>query len=190
MFSDERWALACAIVLFTTPVVLNASLFNEHAPATGLLLFAIARMSLPAPSAPWLVASGVAIGLAVTMRLELAATVPALAAFTALVSESWRECMRRLNWVAIGGSLPVAGYVAVNYATLGMASPMLHPDYASAQADRYRDAIEPDFAALTGVPSSVLYIPLVLGMLAFRHRSLELVRRLAMSPRSGSGSTW
>ena len=179
VFRDEAWALACGGVLFTTPVVLNAAVFNEHVIATGLLLLAIARSSLPSPSRLSLFACGLAVGFAVTMRAEITGAVPALAAFIVVSSEDRRDAIRRLTWIAVGGSLPVAAYVAVNLATIGALSPLTHADYGP-HADRYLTPLEPDLIGMTGVGTWVLGIPLALAFVTFRRRTLELARRLAI----------
>lgn len=188
VFEDERWALACGAVLFTTPVVLNAALFNEHAISAGLFALAIERSSRTNPSRRSLFVCGAALGLAVTMRLELLGAMPAVGVFVAIVSEtreggwSGKEARRRLTWIALGGLPPAILYVAVNLATIGAPVPMMHRDYADKSFEQYKDDLEPrDFWEITGgIGSSLLLWPLGLSLLAFRKRALEVTRQVVI----------
>ncbi|MBA3502375.1 MAG: hypothetical protein H0T65_18570, partial [Deltaproteobacteria bacterium] len=55
-----RSTVLVALLVMTTPVVLNAALFNEHAPACGLVLFALFHGSSPHRHRGLLLASGAA----------------------------------------------------------------------------------------------------------------------------------
>ena len=64
IFDDDRWAIGCGVALLTTPVVLNATLFNEHGVATGLVTFAVMTVAAPERVARprHLLAAGIALG--------------------------------------------------------------------------------------------------------------------------------
>jgi hypothetical protein len=184
-FASARWALACQALLFATPVMLNASLFNEHCLAAGLVMFALAT-ALPADGArssrAALIAAGFAFGWAVSMRLELVALSPAAAMF--LLATAQRDGLRRLGWAAVGAVVPIAIYAVVNLVTLGLPTPVLDPVYkALFSIQRRNDDLRPTGGLAVGV--YILAWPLALGFFKFPWRWLEHARLVALATTLG-----
>jgi hypothetical protein len=181
VLGSARWTIACGVALLITPLALNAALFNEHAPAAGLMLFAVAQVALGGTCGRGLLVAGGALGLAITMRLELVAVVPAVAAFTISCATGTHGAVRSLVWLAVGGLIPGALYAAVNHATLGVVSPMLHPSYlATFEGSRNADLAPRDLGAVTGIGKIVLLWLVALGFVTSQRPWLAWLRVFAI----------
>jgi hypothetical protein len=181
IFDSPNWVLATGVALLATPLVLNATVFNEHAPATGLVMFAAATASEAVTPRAWrLVASGFALGLAATIRLELVAILPAFAAFVALSASSLRDLLRRFAWIGVGGTAAVTAYVIPHLLALGELSPSLHPEYLRTVNKKGADVIAPaKLKELTGVGINTMVWPFLLSLVPVRHRVLVALKALA-----------
>lgn len=163
---SARWTIAAGVVLLTTPLAINAALFNEHALSCGLVMLALAHASVAAPGRLALVASGAAVGTAVAIRPELITGLPALALYTGLLSSSLRDAARRIAWMILGGVPPLAAYVLSNYATLGVASQLSHREYeVVGWRIRGRDLYPADLHRVTRLPGWYIAVPAVLALI-------------------------
>jgi len=163
-----RWTIVAGAAVLSTPVVLNASLFNEHAPACGLVLLALAHASAPSPGRAALLGSGAALGVAVAIRPELITGIPAFALFAGAVAHGWRDAARRIGWMLLGGAIPIAAYVIANLVTVGVPSPVMHRQYQHAvMQNRTRgwDLVPADLERVTGVTGWYLLAPLALALI-------------------------
>jgi hypothetical protein len=161
---SARWAIAAGAAVISTPVVLNASLFNEHAPAAGLVMLALVHASAPSPRRAALIASGAALGTAVAIRPELVTAIPALALFAGAVASDWRDAARRIGWMLLGGVGPIAVYVIANLATVHALSQVIHREYEPVRFRmRGRDLFPADLERLTRVTGWYLLAPFALG---------------------------
>jgi hypothetical protein len=167
-------------VLVTTPAVLNAALFNEHAAACGLVAFALVHGASVRRGA--LLASGAAASLAIAIRPELVTAIPALIVFfVASADDGIRPAARRMGWMLVGGIAPLATYVIVNLATVGVPSPVMHATYVPLRDAAWGlDIVPAETVSLTGVAPVWLFVPLVLAFVPPRHaRVCTLVLALA-----------
>lgn len=179
VFARDGWALACGAVLLTTPLVLNATMFNEHALATGMLAFAV-YAAIIEPRRRDLVLAGLALGVAITIRLELVAVLPAYTVMVAMLAPGVRGAFVRLAWIAGAAALPVAIFAIAGFATIGVLTPSMDPTYLKS-VQLGRDGLAPkDFTKLTHVGVTLLAWPLALSVLHLRHRVLRLVHTLAL----------
>ncbi len=118
----DRWAcLAPLIAGLSSPLLLYSLEFWEHTPGAALAVFALVGVIKAVDSrrrALWLMLSGMAIGLGLTMRAELyvypvalviglLATPPRRLKSTAdsaqRVETRWGQTLRAAGWLAIGG---------------------------------------------------------------------------------------
>src|SRR5512139_1296312 len=118
----DRWAcLAPLIVGFSSPVLVYSLEFWEHTPGTALAVFALLGVIKAIDSRRrtlWLILSGAAIGLGLTMRAELYVYPLAIAIGLAAmqfrrlkstadgakrVETRWVETLKALAWLAVGG---------------------------------------------------------------------------------------
>jgi hypothetical protein len=168
-----RLPVLVALLVMSTPVVLNAALFNEHAPACGLVLFALFHgMS---SRRVWLLASGAALGLAIAIRPELVTAIPALVVFFVAASDG---AARRIGWLVLGGSVPLAIYVVVNLVTIGAPSPVLHETFVPLERPEWGlDIIPADLVARTGVVPFWLVLPLAAALV----RRFETARNVVIA---------
>lgn len=168
------WGLAgaSAAVLVTTPAILNAAIFNEHALAGGLVAFALFHGAEVGMGRRrwWLVASGAAASLAVALRPELVTGIVALVVFFVTSAEDGvRGAGRRLGWMVVGGIAPLTAYVVVNLVTVGVPSPMLHATYVPLPEPAWGlDIVPAETVALTGVVPVWLVVPLVVALVPRR----------------------
>ena len=174
---SPRLAIVVALLLMTTPVVLNAALFNEHAIACALVLFALVHGSSPRRGV--LVACGAAASLAIAIRPELVLGIPALIAF--LASDGLAATARRIGWLALGGIAPLAIYVLANLVTIGVPSPVLHATYVPLTYAAWGlDIIPSDLVAQTGVAPYWLLVPIAVSLVPPRPR-FELARTILIA---------
>ncbi len=110
----DRWAcLAPLIVGFSSPLLIYSLEFWEHTPGTALAVFALLGL-VKALTAQrrwlWLLLSGAALGLGLTMRAELY-VYPIAIVIGLLVAPArrlqWGEALRVLIWLAVGGLIVV-----------------------------------------------------------------------------------
>jgi hypothetical protein len=163
---SARWTIAAGVVVLTTPLAINASIFNEHALSCGLVMLALAHASVAAPGRLALIASGAAISTAVAVRPEIITGLPALALFTGLVSSGVRDAARRIGWMILGGIPPLTVYVLSNYATIGVASQLSHRDYnLVVPRIQGRDLYPADLKRVTRLPGWYIGVPAVLALI-------------------------
>jgi 4-amino-4-deoxy-L-arabinose transferase-like glycosyltransferase len=102
----DRWAsLAPLIVGFSSPLLLYSLEFWEHTPGATLAVFALVGVIKAIDSrrrALWLMLSGMAIGLGLTMRAELY-VYPIAMVIGLLFIRSTLPLIRSIMWLAIGG---------------------------------------------------------------------------------------
>jgi hypothetical protein len=102
---DRSAALVPIIVGLSSPLLLYSLEFWEHTPGTALAVFALVALVKALDSRRrvwWLIASGAAIGLGLTMRAEL--YVYPIAVIIGLVfTRSALPLIRSVIWLAVGG---------------------------------------------------------------------------------------
>jgi 4-amino-4-deoxy-L-arabinose transferase-like glycosyltransferase len=120
----DRWAcLAPLIVGLSSPLLLYSLEFWEHTPGTALAVFAMLGVIKAMDSrrhALWLMASGAAIGLSLTMRAEL--YVYPIAIVIGLVSIRSARSMpliRSVVWLAVGGLIAAGPWWLYQFVTWG-----------------------------------------------------------------------
>lgn len=177
---DPRWAIPVGLLVMTTPVVLNAALFNEHAPACGLVMLALFHGTRASRGGA--IASGAALSLAIAIRPELVTGIPAMIAFFLAASpDGARAAARRIGWQVLGGVVPLTIYVAVNLATIGVPSPVLHATFVPIDRQEWGiDIVPADLVARTGVVPVWLIVPLVLALVPPRPR-FESARTIVLA---------
>ena len=149
-----------ALLVMTTPIVLDAALFNEHAPACGLVLFALVHGCSPKRGLQ--LASGAAASIAIAIRPELVTGIPALIVFfIAASTDGLGAAARRIGWMALGGIAPLTIHVVANLVTIGVPSPVLHETYVPLPRAAWGLDIIPSELEQTGV---VLFIPIVVAV--------------------------
>lgn len=179
---SPRSTVLVALLVMMTPVVLNAALFNEHAPACGLVLFALVHGSSPRRGV--LLASGAAAGAAIAIRPELVTGIPAFVAFfLAANTDGAGAAARRIGWMVLGGLVPLSIYVAFNLVTIGVPSPVVHETFVPLTRPEWGlDIIPADLVARTGVVPLWLVVPLALALVPPLSRPrLEVARTIAIA---------
>jgi len=163
---STRWTIAAGVAMASTPVWLNATLFNEHALSCGLVLLALVHASAPDPRRAALIASGAALGVAVAIRPELITGIPALALFAGVLARGPRDAARRIGWMLLGGAGPLAVYVVANLLTVHVPSQVMHRDFEPIKwRMRGRDLYPADLERLTGVHGWYLFAPFALALI-------------------------
>ena len=114
---DRSAALAPIIVGFGSPLLVYSLEFWEHTPGTALVVFALVGVIKALDSrrrAWWLIASGAAIGLSLTMRAELY-VYPVAIVIGLLFIRSALPLIRSLSWLAVGGLITAAPWWAYQF---------------------------------------------------------------------------
>ena len=118
---DRAAALAPLIVGFSSPLLVYSLEFWEHTPGTALAVFALVGVIKALDSrrrAGWLIASGAAIGLSLTMRAELY-VYPIAIVIGIVCIRSALPLIRSLSWLAVGGLITAAPWWAYQFVTWG-----------------------------------------------------------------------
>jgi hypothetical protein len=134
----DRWAcLAPLIVGLSSPLLVYSLEFWEHTPGTALAIFALVGVIKALDNRRrvlWLILSGAAIGLGLTMRAELyvypiAIVIGLLAApprrlkSTAgsgkRVETRWGQTLRAAGWLAVGGLIAAGPWWLYQFVTWG-----------------------------------------------------------------------
>jgi 4-amino-4-deoxy-L-arabinose transferase-like glycosyltransferase len=118
----DRWAcLAPLIVGLSSPLLLYSLEFWEHTPGTALAVFALVGVIKALDHrhrALWLILSGMAIGLGLTMRAELY-VYPIAIVIGLLVIRTALPLIRSIVWLAVGGLISAGPWWVYQFATWG-----------------------------------------------------------------------
>jgi 4-amino-4-deoxy-L-arabinose transferase-like glycosyltransferase len=120
---DRSAALAPLIVGLSSPLLLYSLEFWEHTPGTALAVFALVGVIKARDSrrrALWLILSGMAIGLGLTMRAEL--YVYPIAIVIGLVffrSSRSMPLIRSIGWLVVGGLIAAGPWWLYQFVTWG-----------------------------------------------------------------------
>jgi 4-amino-4-deoxy-L-arabinose transferase-like glycosyltransferase len=118
---DRSAALAPLVVGLGSPLLVYSLEFWEHTPGTALAVFALVDVVKALDSrrrAWWLIASGAAIGLSLTMRAELY-VYPIAIVIGLLFIRSTLPLIRSSVWLAIGGLLTIGPWWMYQFVTWG-----------------------------------------------------------------------
>lgn len=118
----DRWAcLAPLVVGFSSPILVYSLEFWEHTPGTALAVFAVLAVIKAADSrrrALWLILSGAAIGLGLTMRAELYVYPIAIVCGLVFIRAAL-PLIRSIVWLAVGGLISAGPWWLYQFATWG-----------------------------------------------------------------------
>jgi 4-amino-4-deoxy-L-arabinose transferase-like glycosyltransferase len=118
----DRWAcLAPLVVGLSSPLLVYSLEFWEHTPGTALAVLALVGVIKALDSrrrALWLILSGAAIGLGLTMRAELY-VYPIAIVIGLVFIRSAMPLIRSIVWLAVGGLISAGPWWLYQFATWG-----------------------------------------------------------------------
>ena len=182
---DRSAALVPLIVGLASPLTVYSLEFWEHTPGTALAvvaLVAIVKALASRRRSWWLMASGAAIGLGLTMRAEL--YVYPIAIVTGLLFiRSALPLIRSILWLAIGGLITAGPWWLYQFITWGSPfGPRLQQNVAvlggTEMFTRLGDTTGRNWAMLWPADGSPILVILTLALLVVALVSLVLHRRL------------